>query len=507
MPDTTTRTGATKPIVGESGWGPVLRSALDTLDAAFSLTSHDHAGTYAPTAHSHGSTTLPWFDVRDTAFSGGALLNGVADDTNAIQAALDAVPTTGGIVFVPAGRAKISATLLVKNDNITLLGAGCGERVSNTQVGQGTRFEPTSAVTGAAIRVQRVANDRPVLGVLMKDFTIDGQSLGSAVDGLHYRSNRGLIENVAVYRMSGNGFHLQGYAGWSLYDTRLYGLQAGANAAAGFYGDTRAEDLHMTNCILFGNQDGARLQSASEQIVGCHFYDNTRYGVFFDAGGTRSKLLGCKVEGNKGGGARLETTSGNGMSGIQIIGCGFANNFDVTTNVIDDIYIGGDAATGCSGTQIIGNSFENKGGGGASVKARSCVNLVNNAAQGTQITANRFARSSASLHVGTEYVIDNGNTAQYLKSYIFGNQGLGTMASGFDRRGTAIITAAATSVTVTHGLDRTPNVQDIFVAPTNNPTNDPGNFYVTNVGATTFDISVRAVPGASTATFAWRAFL
>jgi hypothetical protein len=70
--------------------------------------------------------------------------------------------------------------------------------------------------------------------------------------------------------------------------------------------------------------------------------------------------------------------------------------------------------------------------------------------------------------------------------------------------GTATITTGNTSISVTHGAGYTPSVNDIVITPTNSPTNDPGNFWISNVGATTFDINVRANPGASGASFAWR---
>lgn len=70
--------------------------------------------------------------------------------------------------------------------------------------------------------------------------------------------------------------------------------------------------------------------------------------------------------------------------------------------------------------------------------------------------------------------------------------------------GTATITSTNTSVSVTHGAGYTPSSSDITVTPTNNPTNDPGWFWISSIGATTFDINVRSDPGASGATFAWR---
>lgn len=68
----------------------------------------------------------------------------------------------------------------------------------------------------------------------------------------------------------------------------------------------------------------------------------------------------------------------------------------------------------------------------------------------------------------------------------------------------ATITSGNTSVTVTHGAGYTPSAQDVVVTPTNNPTNDPGNFWIDTITATQFNINVRSNPGASGAIFAWR---
>jgi hypothetical protein len=70
--------------------------------------------------------------------------------------------------------------------------------------------------------------------------------------------------------------------------------------------------------------------------------------------------------------------------------------------------------------------------------------------------------------------------------------------------GTATITSGNTAITVTHGAGYTPSANDIVVTPTNNPTNDPGNFWIDTIGSTTFAINVRANPGTSGAIFAWR---
>lgn len=59
-------------------------------------------------------------NVRDF----GAIGNGIADDTNAFEAAIAAA--TNGAVWIPAGRYQISRVLYIRKSNLVLRGAGQG---------------------------------------------------------------------------------------------------------------------------------------------------------------------------------------------------------------------------------------------------------------------------------------------------------------------------------------------------------------------------------------------
>lgn len=75
-------------------------------------------------------------------------------------------------------------------------------------------------------------------------------------------------------------------------------------------------------------------------------------------------------------------------------------------------------------------------------------------------------------------------------------------------RGTGSIAGTNTSTTVTHGLGYTPYPSDILITPTSITAGAAtiGQIYVTNVGATTFDVNVQTAPGASkTFSFSWKA--
>ena len=110
----------------------------------YTATSPQH-----PTVHNNITDVLigmgAVYNVLNTAYSGGAKGNGVADDYAAIQAALTACRTStyGGVVIVPPGIYIISESLQI-GSNTTLLGAGWGCTViravnsfAATQVGSG----------------------------------------------------------------------------------------------------------------------------------------------------------------------------------------------------------------------------------------------------------------------------------------------------------------------------------------------------------------------------------
>jgi hypothetical protein len=74
-----------------------------------------------------------------------------------------------------------------------------------------------------------------------------------------------------------------------------------------------------------------------------------------------------------------------------------------------------------------------------------------------------------------------------------------------ENTGTATVTAAATSVVVTHALRVAPPAASVQLSLTNQPTADILYAWVDTITATQFTIHVGAAPGASTAIFAWRA--
>lgn len=69
--------------------------------------------------------------------------------------------------------------------------------------------------------------------------------------------------------------------------------------------------------------------------------------------------------------------------------------------------------------------------------------------------------------------------------------------------GSSSVANGTTSIAVTHGSALTPTASQITITPTNNPTNDPGNWYVDTITSTQFTVHTRADPGASGFAFNW----
>ena len=136
----------------------MLRSALSvgTLSTATALASADSAS-----AASSSEEGVNWLNVMDAPFN--ATENGTTDDTAAIQAAIDALGTSGGTVYLPAtpvGYLLDSSALALTTPGTVLRGDG----PENTKLLIGAGFVGTAAVELTAYNCQ------------VRDLSINGAS-------------------------------------------------------------------------------------------------------------------------------------------------------------------------------------------------------------------------------------------------------------------------------------------------------------------------------------------
>lgn len=139
----------------------------------------------------------PWLDVK----AYGATGDGATDDTTAIQAAVNAIPAAGGVVFVPPGVYLISGPI---NLNAFVIVRGVGY--------QGTEIRAKSTFSGAA---------------MIQNLTQDGTQQFVGIESLYVNANKSVatvpigiklstigqptyLRDVAVGSATGNGIVVDG---------------------------------------------------------------------------------------------------------------------------------------------------------------------------------------------------------------------------------------------------------------------------------------------------------
>lgn len=416
--------------------------------------------------------------------------DGVADQVQ-INAALAALPDNGGKVYLSEGTFNITSMILVKKDSTSLIGAGVGNRSAAAQGGAGTMIKAATGLTGTVILVQNAANDTPVASVTIRDINVDGNVIGSGVEGIIFKSNQGLLDHVYVHSCTGDGIVLEGYDGWELYDTIVSHCLSSHNHGHGLNLNTDAADSRVLDCTIYTNSgSGVRVAVGGSQIVGGQFYNN-EYGVLLDGGGSWTMLSDIKIENSRKEGVYFNAGT-TGMEYVNIVGCTFRYNGKMTDNAYS--HIGGTGNQQCSNVNISGNRFSGRPLQSPDNKGRYGIDMWNTSgAKYWNVAGNSFAQPTAN-HFGTGAIRNNG-----LDCKVRANQG--APDSGYMSTGT--ITNGNNSVTITHTLPYTPTVNEIQITPAGNPTTDPGHWWVSGIDNNSFDVNTRnGVTG--TFVFGWK---
>lgn len=290
------------------------------------------------------------FNVKDY----GALGDGVTDDTSAIQAAIAAIPISGGgtshgyQLYFPPGKYLIADTLVIGNRRVSIHGGGA------SIMGSGS----------ASIIYQSNANKDII------DFTT-GSADTFGVNGIMFLGTS----------TAGTG----------------RGLVLGSAAQACF-------DGHFSNNWFVGIPDKC---IHGINVQGCHFLDNgfdssatDSYGLYMTKG-LDNVIVGNRLFGQEGSGIVLLEGDNNTINSNHIDFCGGANDTSA------GIYINVNAAggKGARGTTICGNNFRANindivlnGNGGVNASNTGC-NDVGISGNVTDRAYRRFLLATDSHHV------------------------------------------------------------------------------------------------------------
>ena len=451
----------------------------------------------------------------------GAVGDGVADDTEAIQAAID---SGAGSVYAPTGTYKITSTINI-NRPITFFGASRANTIFSVSTGIDVFYvhdglntvmsnvnlhsfkvintqARASVVAGAGIKLYKTYFSQ------LSEITIQGCYVG--IDS--QQSNVVKYDAVDVQMFKYVGYYFHGGFGFDSYvaNSVISGNPDDrGDSFASVYMVDMCDEMTFYSCILNvstynlytdATAYGVNLRPEFCRFFACSF-DSSTTGVFLRHC-VDMTFTGCYFSNRPGNGLQIGTTSTT--ENVVFLGCTFAYNGGsgavigefADNTVFDDCNFVGNSTT----TLNTGN--------GLSVAANATDFTVTNCnfKNGWGSSGSQNYGLAILAGTGDRYVIANNN---------FGTNGTGGAmligATGTNRHvtnnigfvtknsGTATILNGTLSIVVNHGLAGQPLSQDIIITPRLLPT---VAVFVSAVSATTFTIEAGGVVGADTA-FNW----
>ncbi|WP_330349698.1 glycosyl hydrolase family 28-related protein [Streptomyces sp. NBC_00582] len=241
------------------------------------------------------SSVRDWFNVLDY----GAKGDGIADDTAAVQLAVNAASAAGGgTVYVPRGRYLLSSAITWAS-GVNALGAGdrasilqstnqnndciTGTDISGVTL-QGLQLSGPGRGFGSGVRFTRFSAPSTA-NITLRDLLI--QSFGG--DGVFCHELAGsVLQRVRVRTCGGIGFHLRAPQDTVLggASTTLIGCSAEGNVTAGFWLDGMSY-TNLTGCAAQGSPSGYRLDTCtSVTLTSCGAEQCTTSLIVYGGKGT-----------------------------------------------------------------------------------------------------------------------------------------------------------------------------------------------------------------------------
>jgi hypothetical protein len=342
-----------------------------------------------------------WINVRSPAYAGGAVGDGVSDDTAVLLAALAAVPATGGVVYLPAGSYLISgaAALTLATAGTVLRGAGA----EATKLIIGGSFTGPSAISITAYNCQ------------VADLSIVGASTTTTSNPAANAITITGVRRARITRV--NFFNVNGWC-----------VQAAATSASG---TSNPKGTQLTGLYGSGCAGGIRFLGHTAQgyavnslISNCHFEQG---GV---TTGASANLDGVRIEDAWDVLAEnvIAWTSVGTGSSLHIVGncaASFVSNLDALGPTTGPCVLIEDGPNGSpQNVQVTGGVIQQGSpgiriSGGAKQIHLNTSRIINNQTHGVEVTGTSttlyldqlFFSSSGQAATGTNYDINWSGTA------------------------------------------------------------------------------------------------
>lgn len=214
----------------------------------------------------------------------GAVGDGVADDTAAIQAAIDAAYTrNGGTVYLPSGSYKITSTLTIQQSNVVLVGDGSDieHGSGGTSSTSATKLVWAGASNGVMVSflTPQGASNRKCGNQGLKNIELDGA--GIAGTGIKIRSVNGLqLQQLLLVNMTQYGIYADCYEAGEIYDAPDNQVMRWGNITIWFLSGT-----NTTNAVCV-YLSGSPTRNTGGNTSG-NYFENCR----FNANGQSAMIL------------------------------------------------------------------------------------------------------------------------------------------------------------------------------------------------------------------------
>ncbi|QDT02078.1 Pectate lyase superfamily protein [Rubripirellula lacrimiformis] len=269
--------------------------------------------------------------AEDTAGPAPAMMVSVSDHPS-IQAAIDSLPTSGGIVQIPPGIFELSEPLKIRTSDTLIRGSGAATHLKNNNA-DGL---PAIEIAAATYDGKKTPKDDVLWRVQIVDLQVTGNP--NSGDGLLAREvNEIFIHSVTVSR---NGRH-------GIFLDRCYE-------------DPRISD----NLITYNKADGIRLEGNHDIVVSANHFEENQTGLqCLDS--FNLCMNGNNLDDHLGDGVIIENTYGSVLSGNMIEECnGWGIIIDrdcygitISANVIAHEFTGGIDLRDAHGCAISANTF------------------------------------------------------------------------------------------------------------------------------------------------------
>ena len=279
----------------------------------------------------------------------GAMGNGVANDTAAIQAAINALPSTGGTIVVPAGTYMINALTGISLRSHTRLSLATGATLQAI---------PNSADRYWIVKAWNVNNVEIVGGAIVGERTQHQGTTGQWGYGINIEgSNTVYVHNIAVSNSWGDGV-LVGATGWGStavlsYNVTLNYVTATNNRRQGLT-IAPATQVYVVNSS-FNGSNGTAPQAGIDiepQTQG------TAQQIRLEAT-TLSNNVGNGLEvHNNVSGLTLNNVTAENNKGYGVFTSGPTNVAITNSNLSQNYLFGVDIAGTTGSVQIVGNTIE-----------------------------------------------------------------------------------------------------------------------------------------------------